>query len=132
MEPQKSVHSTPLSTSVFSLGLTFDDVLLVPGYSDFTRPEIELSTQLTKKTKLSIPFVSSPMDTVTEAKLAIALAKLGGAGIIHRNLTIENQAKEVKKVKAQKLIPNQIPISSLQKQTSAPESTSAITPGLTL
>src|SRR3989344_4256454 len=104
MEPQKSVHSTPLSTSVFSLGLTFDDVLLVPGYSDFTRPEIELSTQLTKKTKLSIPFVSSPMDTVTEAKLAIALAKLGGAGIIHRNLTIENQAKEVKKVKAQKLI----------------------------
>ena len=80
-------------------GLTFDDVLLLPGYSDFTRSEIDLSTQLTKKLKLQIPFVSSPMDTVTEAKLAIVLAKLGGIGIIHRNLTIENQVREVQKVK---------------------------------
>ena len=95
MEPQKFALPT---------GLTFDDVLLLPGYSDFSRSEIDLSTQLTKKIKLQIPFVSSPMDTVTEAKLAITLAKLGGVGIIHRNLTIENQAKEVKRVKAHKLL----------------------------
>jgi len=95
MEPQKSVLLS---------GLTFDDVLLLPGYSDFSRSQINLSTTLTKKIKLSIPFVSAPMDTVTESKLAIALAKLGGIGIIHRNLTIENQEGEVKKVKAQKLI----------------------------
>ncbi len=85
-------------------GLTFDDVLLVPGYSDFTRSDINLSTQLTRKIKLSIPFVSSPMDTVTESSLAIALGSLGGIGIIHRNLTIEDQIKEVKKVKTKKLL----------------------------
>ncbi len=85
-------------------GLTFDDVLLIPGYSDFTRSDINLSTQLTKKIKLSIPFVSAPMDTVTESALAIALGTLGGIGIIHRNLTIEDQIREVKKVKNKKLL----------------------------
>ncbi|MBI2031572.1 MAG: IMP dehydrogenase [Candidatus Levybacteria bacterium] len=95
MEPQKSA---------LPIGLTFDDVLLLPGYSDFSRQDIDLSTNLTKHIKLQIPFVSAPMDTVTEAKLAIALAKLGGIGIIHRNLSAENQAKEVKKVKTQKLL----------------------------
>lgn len=85
-------------------GLTFDDVLLLPGYSDFQRSEINLTTNLTKKIKLTLPFVSSPMDTVTESKLAIELAKLGGIGIIHRNLSIEDQALEVKKVKNHKLL----------------------------
>lgn len=85
-------------------GLTFDDILLIPGFSDFSRKDIELSTQLTKRIKLSIPLVSAPMDTVTENKLAIALASMGGIGIIHRNLTIEDQAKEVLKVKKKKLL----------------------------
>ena len=112
MELKKFVHfpslSIPRSTSfsgqTLPLGLTFDDVLLLPGYSDFSRSQINLSTQLTRKIKLSIPFVSSPMDTVTEGKLAIALAKLGGIGIIHRNLTIGDQTDEVRKVKKQALL----------------------------
>ncbi|MCL4418962.1 IMP dehydrogenase [Patescibacteria group bacterium] len=95
MEPQK--FGLPL-------GLTFDDVLLLPDYSDFVRQEIDLSASLTKKIKLSIPFVSAPMDTVTEAKLAIALAKIGGIGVIHRNLSVGDQAREVGKVKKEKLL----------------------------
>lgn len=79
----------------FPLGITFDDVLLIPGYSDFSRADIDLSTQLTKKISLASPFVSAPMDTVTESKLAIALAEQGGIGIIHRNLPINEQANQV-------------------------------------
>lgn len=82
-----------------SLALTFDDILLIPGYADFSRDDIDLSTKLTKKLTLKTPFISSPMDTVTESKLAIELGKLGGIGIIHRNLTVSSQAKEVSTVK---------------------------------
>ncbi|MBI2033004.1 MAG: IMP dehydrogenase [Candidatus Levybacteria bacterium] len=88
----------------FTQGLTFDDILLVPGYSDFSRSDIDLSTFITKNIKLNIPFVSSPMDTVTESELAIALAEIGGIGIIHRNLSIADQAKQVAIVKKKKLL----------------------------
>lgn len=83
-------------------GLTFDDVLLLPGYSEARRNEVNVSTFLTKEIKLAIPLVSSPMDTVTMAGLAIALAEVGGMGFIHRSLTIVDQAKEVAKVKKTK------------------------------
>jgi IMP dehydrogenase len=79
--------------------LTFDDVLLKPGYAGFSRSDIKLDTQLTRNIKLQAPLVSAPMDTVTESPLAIALGQAGGIGIIHRNLTIQDQAKEVAKVK---------------------------------
>lgn len=79
--------------------LTFNDVLLRPGYSDFDRSEIDCSTALTKNINIKSPFLSAPMDTVTESRLAIALAELGGVGIIHRNLPIDQQADEVKKTK---------------------------------
>jgi len=79
--------------------LTFDDVLLEPAYSDFLPREVQLKTQLTRTLTLNIPLVSSAMDTVTEAALAIALAQQGGIGVIHKNLSIERQAEEVDKVK---------------------------------
>ncbi|MDO8269582.1 MAG: IMP dehydrogenase [Candidatus Levybacteria bacterium] len=84
----------------FPLALTFDDILLVPGYSDFSREDIDISTRLTKNIKLKTPFVSAPMDTVTETRLATTLAQLGGIGIIHRNLSVADQAEKVRKVKA--------------------------------
>ncbi len=80
-------------------GLTFDDVLLVPQASDVTPNMVELGTQLTKKIRLNIPFMSAAMDTVTESKMAIAIAREGGIGIIHKNMTIAEQAAEVDKVK---------------------------------
>jgi IMP dehydrogenase len=87
----------------YPLALTFDDILLIPSFADFTRSDISLKTRLTKKITLEAPFVSSPMDTVTESKLAVELAKMGGIGMIHRNLTINAQAKEVSIVKKEKL-----------------------------
>ncbi|MGN0515006.1 MAG: IMP dehydrogenase, partial [Lachnospiraceae bacterium] len=80
-------------------GITFDDVLLVPSYSEVTPNLIDLSTNLTKKIKLNIPMMSAGMDTVTEHRMAIAMARQGGIGIIHKNMSIEAQAEEVDKVK---------------------------------
>lgn len=80
-------------------GITFDDVLLIPGRSDFLPGEVDTSTLLTQKIKINIPIVSAAMDTVTESALAIALAQEGGIGIIHKNLSIEAQRREVSKVK---------------------------------
>lgn len=79
--------------------LTFDDVLLVPGYSEVLPNEVSLKTRLTRNIELNIPLISAAMDTVTEARLAIAMAQEGGLGIIHKSMTIEEQAREVLKVK---------------------------------
>ena len=80
-------------------GITFDDVLLVPAYSEVIPNQVDLSTNLTKKIKLNIPMMSAGMDTVTEHRMAIAMARQGGIGIIHKNMSIEQQAEEVDKVK---------------------------------
>ncbi len=80
-------------------GLTFDDVLLMPAYSQILPREVNISTQLTKSITLNVPLLSAAMDTVTEAALAIALAREGGLGILHKNMTIEQQADQVRKVK---------------------------------
>jgi IMP dehydrogenase len=89
MEHSKIVHD----------GITFDDVLLIPARSDFVPSDADTHTRLTRTIELNIPLISAPMDTVTEAALAIALAQEGGIGIIHKNLSVENQAREVEKVK---------------------------------
>ena len=80
-------------------GLTFDDVLLIPAKSEVLPKDVNLSSQLTKKIKLNIPIISAAMDTVTEHKMAIAMAREGGLGVIHKNMPIELQAEEVRKVK---------------------------------
>ena len=80
-------------------GITFDDVLLIPARSDFVPADADTRTRLTRSIELNIPLISAPMDTVTEAALAIALAQEGGIGIVHKNLSAENQAREVEKVK---------------------------------
>ncbi|MCI9446732.1 MAG: IMP dehydrogenase [Lachnospiraceae bacterium] len=85
--------------TIIGEGITFDDVLLVPAYSEVTPNMVDLSTYLTKKVKLNIPMMSASMDTVTEHRMAIAMARQGGIGIIHKNMSIEAQAEEVDKVK---------------------------------
>lgn len=85
--------------TIIGEGITFDDVLLVPAYSEVTPNMVDLSTNLTKTIKLNIPMMSASMDTVTEHRMAIAMARQGGIGIIHKNMSIEGQADEVDKVK---------------------------------
>src|SRR5256885_7068273 len=79
--------------------LTFDDILLVPRHSTVVPTQVDVATRLTRNIKLSVPLVSAAMDTVTESRLAIAMAQQGGIGVIHKNLTIEEQASEVDRVK---------------------------------
>ena len=87
----------------FREGITFDDVLLEPAKSSVLPAEANIKTKITKKISLSIPLISAAMDTVTESKMAIAIAKAGGIGVIHRNFTIDNQIKEIRKVKSKNL-----------------------------
>jgi IMP dehydrogenase len=87
------------SKKIFGEGLTFDDVLLIPAYSDVLPRDVDTSTRLTKTISLNIPMLSAAMDTVTEAELAIALAREGGLGFLHKNMSIEEQAAQVRKVK---------------------------------
>ena len=86
-------------TSSPPLGLTYDDVLLLPGETDVIPSEVDTTTRLTREISLRVPLVSSAMDTVTEARMAIAMARQGGIGILHRNLSIEDQAYQVDLVK---------------------------------
>ena len=88
-----------MKTIYEKVGLTFDDILLIPGKSDILPIDIDTHTYLTRNIKLNIPLVSAAMDTVTESRLAIALAQEGGIGIIHKNMPIKEQAAEVDKVK---------------------------------
>src|SRR5438552_9691966 len=93
--PSASAQYPKIAASAF----TFDDVLLIPAYSDFIPADADTRTQLTRAIEINIPLLSAPMDTVTESALAIALAQEGGIGIIHKNLPAAAQAREVEKVK---------------------------------
>lgn len=98
MATRKSL-STQVSKKFFGEGLTFDDVLLMPGYSQVLPRDVSIQTRLTKNIQLNVPLLSAAMDTVTEASLAIALAREGGLGILHKNMSVEKQAEHVRKVK---------------------------------
>src|SRR3954466_8436337 len=82
-----------------TLGLTYDDVLLLPGFSDLAPSEIDTTSRLTRELSLKAPLISAAMDTVTESRMAIAMARQGGIGVLHRNLSIEDQAYQVDLVK---------------------------------
>src|SRR6187397_2083401 len=87
------------STKFVGEGLTYDDVLLVPNYSDILPREVSIQTKFSRNITLNVPVVSAAMDTVTESAMAIAMAQEGGIGVLHKNMTIEQQAAEVRKVK---------------------------------
>jgi len=84
---------------VIGEALTFDDVSLVPAFSDVLPKDVDLETSLTTELKLNVPLISAAMDTVTEARLAIAMAQEGGIGVVHKNMSLENQAEQVRIVK---------------------------------
>ena len=92
-------RTNPISSRIQGEGLTYDDVLLVPAFSEVLPRDVDIRTHLTKNIVLNIPMLSAAMDTVTEAGLAIALAREGGLGILHKNMSIERQAEQVRKVK---------------------------------
>ena len=106
-------------SKIIGEGYTFDDVLLVPNKSTVLPKEVEVQTRLTRKITLNIPIVSAAMDTVTESALAIALAREGGLGIIHKNISIEEQAEEVDRVKRSEagMIMNPITLSPDRKRS---------------
>ncbi|HRH55192.1 MAG TPA: IMP dehydrogenase, partial [Chitinophagales bacterium] len=88
-----------LSTKFLGESLTFDDLLVVPAYSEVLPREVDISTQLTRNLRINVPIISAAMDTVTEYKMAVAMAREGGIGIIHKNMSIEKQADQVRRVK---------------------------------
>jgi IMP dehydrogenase len=94
-----AIRNSTNNSRIFGQGLTFDDVLLMPAYSEMLPSEVKIYSQLTKNIQLNVPILSAAMDTVTEASLAIALAREGGIGILHKNMSIERQAEQVRKVK---------------------------------
>jgi len=99
LDPEASLLSTAAQSKFARLGLTFDDVMLMPAASDVLPQDADISTSFTSDIRLSIPVVSAAMDTVTESRMAIALARFGGLGVIHRNLSVEDQVHEVDRVK---------------------------------
>src|SRR5206468_8808876 len=94
---RKHFPGAPMHDRIAYQGITFDDVLLEPAFSDVVPREVDVRTQLSRNIRLNIPVLSSPMDTVTESELAIALAQEGGIGIIHKNMSIADQTREVER-----------------------------------
>ncbi len=90
---------TAHENKIIGEGLTYDDVLLVPAFSEVLPREVSIKTQFTRNITLNVPIVSAAMDTVTESAMAIAIAREGGIGVLHKNMTIDQQAAEVRKVK---------------------------------
>ena len=99
------------------IALTFDDVLLVPQFSSILPKEVQLKSNLTRNIKLNIPIISAAMDTVTESRMAIAMAREGGIGVIHKNLQIEDQVKEVDRVKRSESGMNLDPVTIKSEKT---------------
>ena len=111
----------PMKDRTVGEGITFDDVLLIPAYSTVVPRDVDTSTRLTRTIRIHIPLVSAAMDTVTESALAIALAQEGGIGIIHKNLTIEDQCRAVAKVKrsANGIIPDPVTMGPQERVATA-------------